>query len=308
MYGKNNKICRPGRRKTERIEQRYLPRCTIDAMDLTNVDNLKIAMQMAGLKASKGLGQHFLVDRDSLEQVMAAGELDPGDTVVEIGPGLGVMTIPLTRSVKQVIAVEMDPVLADLLERDRPGNLEVRQGDIMRVALPQLPPGYKVVANIPYYLTSRIFRMFLDSNHQPALMAVLIQREVAQRITAQPGAMSVLAFSVQYYGEPAIKAEVPRHKFWPPPKVDSAVVQVRVFKEPAFPADRARLFRLVKAGFGEKRKMLKNSLAGGLNTSVQLSAALVDRAGLPPTARAQELSMKQWQQLYAAAMAESLLP
>lgn len=267
-------------------------------MDLTNVDDLKVAMQLAGLRAQKGLGQHFLVDRDSLEAVMAAGELTADDTVLEIGPGLGVMTVPLTKRVKQVMAVEMDSSLAELLDRDKPANLSVHQADILTFDLSKLPAGYKVVANIPYYLTSKIFRNFLESNNQPTVMSLLIQKEVAQRIVAKPGQMSVLAFSVQYYGQPTLTAIVERHKFWPPPKVDSAVVQVKVHDQPVFEADRDKLFRLVKAGFGEKRKMLKNSLAGGLNMEMALAERLIKESKIAPNARAQELDMKAWERLY----------
>ena len=267
-------------------------------MDLTNVDDLKVAMQLAGLKASKGLGQHFLVDRASLEAVMRAGELETEDVVLEIGPGLGVMTFPLVRKVSRVIAIEVDRFLAAMLQKDRPANLEVRQEDVLELDIDTLPVGYKVIANIPYYLTSKIFRMFLESSNSPKIMSVLIQKEVAQRIAAKPGQMSVLAFSVQYFGEPRVICLVEKHKFWPSPKVDSAVLQVKVYENPAFPADQKRLFRLIKAGFGEKRKMLKNSLAGGLNVSMQLVETVISDSAISPTARAQELSLVDWHRLY----------
>jgi 16S rRNA (adenine1518-N6/adenine1519-N6)-dimethyltransferase len=267
-------------------------------MDLTNLNDLRLAMQLAGLKASKGLGQHFLVDRLSLDAVMVAGELTPEDTVLEIGPGLGTMTVPLTQAVSQVVAVEQDPVLAQLLERDRPTNLKVVAGDIMQFDLGTLPEGYKVVANIPYYLTSNLLRRLLEAENQPQLLSLLIQKEVAQRVVAKPGKMSILAVSVQYYGQPEVVQMVPRQLFWPPPNVDSAILQIRVGDQPAFEADRDKLFRLVKAGFGERRKMLKNSLAGGLNMSMELAAGLLDAAGLAPTARAQELSLPEWERLY----------
>lgn len=267
-------------------------------MDLTSIDDLKVALQLAGLKASKGLGQHFLVDQDSLAAVMNAGELQPDDTVLEIGPGLGVMTMPLTRAVKKVVAVEMDRSLAGLLERDRPGNLQVIQDDIMRYDLRKLPAGYKVVANIPYYITSAIFRLFLEIDNKPSLMAVLIQKEVAERIAAKPGGMSVLAFSVQYYATATVTTIVERHKFWPPPKVDSAVLQAVVRPQPAFPADRTKLFRLIRAGFGERRKQLKNSLVGGLNLDMELAARMIAESQLSPTVRAQEMSLDDWQRLY----------
>jgi len=276
-------------------------------MDLTNLNDLRLAMQLAGLKASKGLGQHFLVDRSSLGTVMAAGELTPDDTVLEVGPGLGTMTMPLTQAVGQVVAVEQDPALAQLLERDRPANLQVVAGDIMQFDLGTLPRGYKVVANIPYYLTSALLRRLLEAENQPQLLALLIQKEVAQRVAAKPGKMSILAVSVQYYGQPKVVHMVPRQLFWPPPNVDSAILQIHVGDQPAFAADRDKLFRLVKAGFGERRKMLKNSLAGGLNMSMELAAELLDAAGLEPTARAQELSLPEWKQLYRTVVDAELI-
>jgi 16S rRNA (adenine1518-N6/adenine1519-N6)-dimethyltransferase len=276
-------------------------------MDLTNVDDLRVALQLAGIKASKGLGQHFLISRESLMAVMAAGELTPEDTVLEIGPGLGVMTLPLTRQVKQVIAVEADARLAALLERDRPANLRVVPADIMRFDLAGLPADYKVVANIPYYLTSGLLQLLLEAPNRPRLLALLIQKEVAQRIVAAPGQMSVLAFSVQYYGQPLLLEIVPRERFWPAPKVDSAILQVKIGEQPAFAADRQQLFRLVKAGFGERRKMLKNSLAGGLNVSIELAERAVADAQLPPTARAQELSLAEWERLYQVALRDGLI-
>jgi len=276
-------------------------------MDLTNLNDLRLAMQLAGLKASKGLGQHFLVDRSSLDAVMAAGELTPDDTVLEVGPGLGTMTLPLTQAVGQVVAVEQDPALAQLLERDRPTNLKVIAGDIMQFDLGTLSRGYKVVANIPYYLTSALLRRLLEAENQPQLLALLIQKEVAQRVAAKPGKMSTLAVSVQYYGQPKVVHMVPRQLFWPPPNVDSAILQIRVGDQPAFEADRDKLFRLVKAGFGERRKMLKNSLAGGLNMSMELAAELLDAAGLEPTARAQELSLPEWEQLYRTVVDAELI-
>lgn len=267
-------------------------------MDLTNIDDLRVALRLSGIKPAKGLGQHFLIDKDSLEAVLEGGDLKPNDVVLEIGPGLGVMTVPLLSRVAQVVAVETDPNLIELLQRDRPDNLKVVASDIMQFNTAELPSGYKVVANIPYYITSSIFRLLLESPNPPQRMSMLIQKEVAERITAGPGKMSVLALSVQYYGKPALTRVVERYKFWPAPQVDSAVLVVDVYDKPAFPADEERLFRLIKAGFGEKRKMLKNSLAGGLNISMDRSQSLLEGSGISVTARAQELSLEEWERLY----------
>jgi 16S rRNA (adenine1518-N6/adenine1519-N6)-dimethyltransferase len=276
-------------------------------MDLTNPADLRAALQLAGLKATKGLGQHFLVDQETLEAMLTAGQLTPEDTILEVGPGLGVMTLPLTQRAGRVVAVEADAALARLLERDRPANLEVVQQDIMRFDLSQLSTGYKVVANIPYYLTSGLLQMLLEAKNPPSLMALLIQKEVAERVVALPGRMSVLAFSVQYYGQPELLEVVERYKFWPAPKVDSAILRVKVGEQPAFAADHQNLFRLVKAGFGERRKQLKNSLAGGLNCSLDLTERIVAEAGLAPMARAQELSIREWERLYRVAEKHDLL-
>jgi 16S rRNA (adenine1518-N6/adenine1519-N6)-dimethyltransferase len=274
-------------------------------MDLTRVDDVRTALKLAGIKPNKNLGQHFLVDKPSLQAIIDAAAPGPTDTVLEIGPGLGVMTRPLTRAAGHVVAVETDPILAGLLRRDAPANLEVVEQDILRYDLAQLPRGYKVIANIPYYLTSKIFRLLIENANPPSVMSVLIQKEVAERITAAPGALSLLALSVQYYGRPELVRLVERHKFWPSPDVDSAVLRVTL-TGPAFPADPHQLFRLMKAGFGEKRKQLKNALAGGLNLEGGYAAGLLAAAKLPPTARAQELDLPAWERLYEAARKESL--
>lgn len=276
-------------------------------MDLSDIDDLRGALQLAGIRPRKGLGQHFLVNKESLEAVMEAGELVPKDTVLEVGPGLGVMTNPLSKRVKQLVAIEADPVLASLLERTSASNVAVVNQDIMRYDLGQLPKKYKVVANIPYYLTSAIIRLFMEAPNQPKLLALLMQKEVAERITAKPGNMSILALSVQYYGQPRIAGRVERYKFWPPPKVDSAILQITMFEQPVFEADRAKLFRLIKAGFGEKRKMLKSSLAGGLNIEISLALKLLERAAVDATARAQELGLDDWGRLYSEAIKKEVL-
>jgi 16S rRNA (adenine1518-N6/adenine1519-N6)-dimethyltransferase len=275
-------------------------------MDLSRVEDVRTAMKLAGIRPNKGLGQHFLVDKPSLEAIMDAAAVTTADTVLEIGPGLGVMTRPLTRQAGRVIAVETDHVLAELLRRDAPENLEVVEQDILAYDLTSLPTGYKAIANIPYYLTSKIFRLLIESPNPPSVMSMLIQKEVAERITATPGSLSILALSIQYYGRPEIVRLVERHKFWPPPDVDSAVLRVTL-AGPAFPADPAKLFRLIKAGFGEKRKQLKNALAGGLNLTSDCAAELLVTAKLAPTARAQELDLPGWQRLYRTADARELL-
>lgn len=276
-------------------------------MNLTNIKDLKVAMQLAGIKANKGLGQHFLVDADSVESIVAAGQISVEDTVIEIGPGLGVMTDELAKTGAKIVAVETDATLVELLRRRLPENVRVEEADIMQFNLGDLPAGYKVVANVPYYITSSIIRLLMESANPPSLSVLLIQKEVAERLVARPGQLSILALSVQYYATAEIVQVVDRDKFYPAPKVDSAVVRITRRPRPAFEADPHKLFRLIKAGFGEKRKQMHNSLAGGLQLTNQQSAELIAEAGLSATARAQELDLNQWQALYAAALNKGYL-
>ena len=173
-------------------------------MDLTRIEDVQTALRLAGIRPNKGLGQHFLIDRNSLEAIMGAAEPSKTDTVLEIGPGLGVMTTELVQRAGRVVAVETDAVLADLLRRDAPENLEVVEEDFLKFDLNRLGADYKVIANIPYYLTSKIFRLLMESSNPPSVMSLLIQKEVAERIASPPGKMSVLALSVQYYGKPTV--------------------------------------------------------------------------------------------------------
>lgn len=276
-------------------------------MDITQPDDLRLALRLAGVSPKKGLGQHFLIDKPSLAAMVEAGELTKQDTALEIGPGLGVMTGLLVKAAAKVIAVETDAVFAELLRREAPPNLEVVEADIMDFDLRQLPTGYKVVANLPYYLTSAILRLLMESANPPALAALLVQKEVAERVAAGPGEYSILALSVQYYAEAEVSLTVERHKFWPPPKVDSAILQLKRRPRPLFEADTTKLFRLIKGGFSERRKQLKNSLAGSLNADVSLITKLLAAAKIPPQARAQELDWSAWERLYKEAIKRELI-
>ncbi|MEX0668458.1 MAG: 16S rRNA (adenine(1518)-N(6)/adenine(1519)-N(6))-dimethyltransferase RsmA [Candidatus Saccharimonadales bacterium] len=250
-------------------------------------------------RPQKSLGQHWLFDEEALAAMLSAGEVSGEDVVLEIGPGLGSLTSYLTAVASKVIAVEADEELATGLKTRVPlENLEVITGDILEFDTSKLPKGYKVVANIPYYITSKILQNFLEADNQPLLMALLVQKELAERVVATPGDMSVLAFSVQYYAKAKMLGVVPKELFDPMPKVDSSVLQVRIRNKPYFPADTKELFRLVKAGFGERRKQLANSLAGGLRIDKDEAITMLEKANIASSARAQELSMEQWQQLY----------
>ncbi len=247
----------------------------------------------------KLLGQHWLFDQDSLKAVVDAGEITKSDTVLEIGPGLGTLTKLLVPRAKQVTAVEKDEQLAaDLSNSIKADNLRVVPGDILNFDLNQLSPDYKVVANLPYYLTSKLLRSLLESPNPPILMALLVQKEVGERITAGPGQMSLLALSVQYYAGPKLLRIVPKALFQPSPKVDAALIQIKRRSKPAFAAKTEQLFRLFKAGFSGKRKQLKNSLAAGLHLDPNQCSQILKNIGIDPAARAQELSLEDWEKVY----------
>lgn len=248
------------------------------------------------MSAKKSLGQHWLFDAKSLDAMCEAAELTSSDTVLEIGPGLGSLTIELTRHAKQVIAIELDDKLArELPARIPASNLTVVHGDALQFDLSQLPQGYKVVANVPYYITSPIVRFLLESPTPPSLAVLLVQKEVAQRLAAKPGNMSILAVSAQLYAEVQLGPIITADKFDPPPKVDSQVI---IFKRRAIPLfdnlDTKLFFRIVKAGFSEKRKTIRNSLSGGLALKKDKIELLLKNAGIDASARAETLSLVQW--------------
>lgn len=269
--------------------------------------NVPELLRRFGLRPDKSLGQNFLVDPEALEAVMASAGVEPGDAVLEIGPGLGSLTRLLAQSARQVVAVEID---ADLLPPLKTvlapfDNVQVIHGDIMtvepsRLMQPVVAAGssYRVVANIPYYITSALIRKLLEADPKPGCIVLTVQREVAERITAAPGDLSLLALSVQVYGKPYIAARIPATAFYPPPKVDSAVVRVDLYPGPRIPEQRLeRFFRLAKAGFSQKRKTLRNSLSAGLRISPQAAAGLLEQAGIDPQRRAETLSIEEWEKL-----------
>lgn len=250
----------------------------------------------------KSLGQHWLFDQESLQRICDAAGIKPADTVLEIGPGLGPLTIKLTQQAKQVIAIELDEQLARELPARVPApNLKVVHGDMLQFNLSQLPAGYKVVANVPYYVTSLIVRMLLTSPTPPSRAVLLVQKEVAERLAAKPGDMSVLGVSAQYYAEVTLGDVIEAHKFRPAPKVDSQVVVLQLRDSPLFQdVDTKTFFKIVKAGFSEKRKTLRNSLSGGLGISKETTEGLLTAAGINSAARAETLSLPQWHSLALA--------
>ena len=254
------------------------------------------------LRPSKALGQNFLQDDRALQKIMRAANLEPEQTVLEIGPGLGSLTRYLALAAHSVTAVELDrklfPALESILAPYK--NVRLVQGDILKLDPADLmeTPGYVVVANIPYYITSVVIRHLLEARQPPGRVVLTLQKEVAERVCSGAGRMSLLALSVQVYGKPVIGTTIPAEAFYPPPKVDSAVLCIEVYSQPVIPADRLdKFFILIKAGFSQKRKTLRNALSGGLRIAPVETEELLSAAGIDPQRRAETLSLDEWRNL-----------
>ena len=252
------------------------------------------------LRPRKSLGQNFLIDPAALARITAAADLAEGDTVVEVGAGTGTLTRMLAAQAGRVIAVELDDRLVSLLH-DEVGDLAhvtIVRGDILSLPLLGLPHlGYKLVGNLPYYITSAILRRFLEGAPRPSLLVVTVQREVAQRIVADPGDMSLLAVSVQFYGRAEIVSRIPAGAFYPRPDVDSAVVRIDTASGPTVDVGgvgEESFFRVVRAGFSQKRKKLRNSLSAGLGLAAAEVEARLEAAGVAPRRRPETLSLEEW--------------
>jgi 16S rRNA (adenine1518-N6/adenine1519-N6)-dimethyltransferase len=247
----------------------------------------------------KSLGQHWLKDRMVLASIADEAGITPEDTVLEIGPGLGTLTSEILSRAQNVVAIELDEDLALKLPGQFPGkNLEVINQDVLTYDLSQLPSGYVVVANVPYYITSKIVQMLLGASNKPRTIVLLVQKEVAERLAAMPGDMSILAVSAQVFAEVSLGDVVPAEYFTPPPKVDSQVVVLHVRPDSLLDGvDERAFFRVVRAGFSAKRKKLRSSLAGGLGISKDDTLALLEAAGINPDMRAEALEIDQWLRL-----------
>ncbi len=258
-------------------------------------------------KPKKFLGQNFLKNKIFAGKIIEAADVNKNDIVLEVGPGKGALTDILIQKAKKVIAIEKDKELADFLMDKFNGqkNLSVINDDILKLKIKKLKiKNYKIVANIPYYITSHFLRKFLESDFQPALMALMIQKEVADRIMAKSASRrnkeSLLSISIKAYGQPKIIAKVPAGNFFPKPKVDSAIILIDKISKDFFnplrqPADGGKInekkfFQIVKQGFGHKRKMLKNNL--------KISAEILKKCKIPALSRAENLSLENWKNLY----------
>ncbi|MFA6194853.1 MAG: 16S rRNA (adenine(1518)-N(6)/adenine(1519)-N(6))-dimethyltransferase RsmA [Patescibacteria group bacterium] len=262
------------------------------------------------IKPARSKGQNFLINEKIYDDIIKAADLKPDDIVLEVGPGLGFLTAKLAAKVKQVVAVELDNKLAEYLQTgiDSQGieNVAIINENILDFNLEayfkklDLPLKYKIVANLPYNITSIFLRRFLTSEHKPEALILMLQKEVAERIAAAPPEMSVLALSVQYYAAPKIIREVKAGNFWPEPKVDSAVIRIDLKPQPFDTKADKDFFRIVKIGFSSKRKMLKNNLAAGLRVEPKAIEDTLIKAGIKNAARAEDLFLEDWQKLFAA--------
>ncbi len=286
-----------------------------DQKKLSLLGQTKALLRHSEHRARKRLGQHFLIDEGVLKLITSAAELTTADVVMEIGPGLGVLTKELARQAGCVIAVELDDKLAAILRRELASfrNVIIVNGDILEIEPATLlegtraefarvsgtPFSYKVVANLPYYITSPVLRHFLEASVKPQVMVVMVQREVAEAIVAKPGDMSLLSVSVQFYGRPEVVGQVPARCFYPVPEVNSAILRVDLYPEPLLPVtDEKSFFELVRAGFSASRKQIINSLAQGLKLPKADVLSLLEEAGIVPQRRAETLALDEWSRLW----------
>ncbi len=279
--------------------------------DIIPPSRAKALLRGAGIRARKRLGQHFLIDTRVLRTIVRAAGLSLEDTVIEVGPGLGILTVELAKKAGSVIAVELDTDLSRLLANrvQAVSNIKIVNADILKVSPAELLEGktqYKVVANLPYYITSPVLHHFVMSSPRPSLMVVMLQREVAEAVVARDGRMGVLAIALHIYSKPRIVAYVPPKSFYPPPKVESAVVRFDMLPRPAIDVDTGRLLWLVRCGFSSPRKQLRNSLAHGLGIKPAEAAGLLARAEIAPERRAETLSLEEWARLYQVVTAAGM--
>jgi len=298
-------------------------------MDLFSPKDIQDLISQYGAKPRKGLGQNFLIDKNILSKIIDCADLKSDDFVLEVGPGLGTLTQELAKKAGQVVAVEKDKTMIEILKETlkNSNNVKIIQGDILQVILGFLPAGqagtrnpdlinldsrlrgndkFKVVANIPYYLTSPLIRLLLENENPPEAIVLLLQKEVAERICSKPGDMSLLAVSVQFYADAKIISLVPKNYFWPAPKVDSAIIKIIPRSRTSRPAGSPTspdfsppdlFFKIVKAGFSHPRKQLLGNLSGELNLSKEQTVNWLSKNNLNPKQRAETLSVQDWKNL-----------
>jgi 16S rRNA (adenine1518-N6/adenine1519-N6)-dimethyltransferase len=280
-------------------------------MDLFSPKTIKSLLAKYSAAPLKRMGQNFLINRGILQKIMEAANLDRGGTVLEIGPGLGSLTQELAGRAKKVIAVEKDKKFIEILKEtlENYKNVEIINADILKLRNSEIKKlgNYKLVANLPYYITSLVIRKFLEEKNKPEEMLLMVQKEVAQRICASPirssakrgeggqtARMSLLAVSVQFYADPQIIGFVSKGSFWPPPKVDSAILKITPKTQTSPELSSAEFFTVVRAGFSAPRKQLAGNLAKMLKTERHIIEESLKKSGIEPSRRAETLNVEEW--------------
>lgn len=264
-------------------------------------------LRALGITPSKALGQHFLHDRQIVRRIVNESGVNERDTVLEIGPGLGILTRELAARVKRVVAIERDTRLAAALRESAPANIDTIEADALEENFPDLAGDeeYHVVANLPYSIGTAIIQRLQESQPPPRTMTLMLQREVAERIVAAPPDMNLLAVAIQFYGLPKILFRIGTGAFVPPPNVQSAVIRIETHTEPGLPQnEQPAFFRVVRAGFAQPRKQLLNNLVHGLGCSRAEIHAVLSQAEITPTIRPERLSVADWMRVYRAAVDE----
>ncbi|MCA9332615.1 ribosomal RNA small subunit methyltransferase A [Candidatus Saccharibacteria bacterium] len=266
---------------------------------------------MSDVIAKKSLGQHWLNDLSALDAICDEADLRESDTVLEIGPGKGSLTSVIMSKGCDVFAIEVDEdaikYLHKIFARQWDVNLHVEKSDIRSFDFRRLPKDYKIVANIPYYLTSHLIQLISESKNPPKLAVLLVQKEVADRVCAEPGDMSILSLTSQFFWEVKKGRIVGAELFDPPPKVDSQVLVLNRRKELAYDVDTKKFFRIIKCGFSSKRKTLLNSLSGGLRIGKKETESIISESNIDPNSRPQELSLDDWSRLYISVSNSKIL-
>lgn len=270
-------------------------------MNLSNIDELKNFLQASGLKPKDYLGQNFLVDEIVLDEIIQASELKKNDVVIEVGPGLGTLTEKLCQNAGEVWAIEKDSKLIPVLKKSLKefSNLKIVEEDILKFHLEKnISAPYKVVANIPYYLTSKLFQYFLQQKNKPKVLVLMVQKEVGERVVAAAGELSLLGISVQIFSDPSIIAHVSKKSFWPIPKVDSVILKIVPKNKYSEIKNQEEFFRILKMSFAGKRKQIHNTLTSGLKLPKEKILQFLSDAKINPMARPQDLSIEEWVRIY----------
>ena len=262
-----------------------------------NKTQTKELLRKYNIRPNKTMGQNFLINEDIIKKTIEAADLNENDTILEVGPGLGILTKELAQKARKVITIEKDKEIVEVLKKELEDykNVEIICGDILEINLEFLK-NYKVVANIPYYLTSHLIRILLELENQPKEITILIQKEVAERICASPPKMTLLAISVQFYTRPEIISYISKEDFWPEPKIDSAIMKITDIKKPE-DINIKKFFKLVKAGFSSPRKQLVNNLSNKLNINKEEIKTALTECNLDIQVRAERLQITDWVKL-----------